>query len=64
MQSYRFCGCVPAYNASVRNRGRSFGRMANEVDRTLGTSQYDLVDVGRQCMLTGLDLICSVAAFG
>ncbi len=22
----------------------------NEVDRTLGTCQYDLVDVGRQCL--------------
>ena len=24
--------------------------LMNEVDRTLGTSQYNLVDVGRQCL--------------
>ena len=24
--------------------------LMNEVDRTLGTCQYDLVDVGRQCL--------------
>ena len=28
VQSYRFCGCVLAYDASVWNRGRSYARMA------------------------------------
>ena len=28
-----FCGCVPAYDASVRNRGRSYARKAPQGNR-------------------------------